>query len=136
MVEVLIDERGEFLPCVPVISVFPRVDGQLTLEELAAVFLSPAAYEYLRMTKLGSGLRTTAIKVSAADLRSMPAPSDLQPVRAAGRLLGRLEDAATRAEFRSLMNEAYALPQEVGEAWETILAAYLERQSPSTNAAT
>jgi hypothetical protein len=34
------------------------------------------------------------------------------------------------------MNEAYALPQEVGEAWETILAAYLERQSPSTNAAT
>jgi hypothetical protein len=85
------------------------------------------------MTKLGSGLSTAAIKVSAADLRSMPAPCDLSPVRAAGRLLGALEDPTTRAEFRRLMNEAYALPRDFGEAWETVLEAYLSRQSHTTN---
>lgn len=136
MVEVLIDASGVSLPCVPVISVFRRDASSASLAELAAIFLSPAAFEYFRMTKLGSGLSTGAIKVSAADLRNMPAPVDFTSVTAAAGFLDRIEEVKARAEFRRLMNRAYALPAGTGDAWEATLAAYLLKSSPTQHVLT
>jgi N-6 DNA Methylase len=127
MVEAIIDHVGELLPSVPVISVVPNPDSGVPLTQLAAIFMSPAAFEYFRMTKAGSGLSTEAIKVSAADLRLLPAPSNFDAVAEASDLLGQLNDEASRTRFRTLMNDAYGLPHSVGDSWETTLRKYLDR---------
>ncbi len=127
MVEAVIDEGGRWLPCVPVISVVPDEGSALALEEIAAVLLSPAAFDFFRATKLGSGLSTGAIKVSAGDLRSLPLPPELRLVRKAADLLDHLDADTPRAEFRRLMNDAYGLPADLGEHWDSVLKSYLDR---------
>jgi hypothetical protein len=127
MVEAVIDEYGAWLPCVPVISVIPLPAGRIGLNEVAAILISPAAFDYFRSTKLGSGLSTGAIKVSAGDLRAMPAPPYLDVLAQAGLLLPGLADPDTRSQFRRLMNEAYGLPPDTGAAWEEVLSVYLRR---------
>jgi len=132
MVELVIDVRGEWLPCVPVISIMANDETDVDLRALASILLSPAAFDYFRATKLGSGLSTGAIKVSAGDLRAMPAPKSLASVDRAGRLLDDLGDEDQRHEFRRLMNEAFGLPPEVGEDWDRTLVGYLDRSRGST----
>ena len=99
----------------------------MPLTQLAAIFMSPAAFEYFRMTKAGSGLSSEAIKVSAADLRLLPAPSDFDAVVEASGLLDQLANETSRNGFRTLMNDAYQLPHSVGDNWETTLRKYLDR---------
>jgi hypothetical protein len=130
LMEVVLDHEGIYLPCVPVISVVVRDNQDVSVEEVASILLSPASFEYFRLTKTGSGLSNDAIKASAADLRSMPAPLDLIPVRAASHLLDALSEPDGRAEFRRLMNQAYGLPQTIGVAWDLVMRRYMSRQSP------
>lgn len=127
MPEVMIDSEGVFLPCVPVITVTPLAAEEVTLPELAAIFLSPVAFDYLRASKLGAGLSTSAIKVSAADLRDLPAPTDLSRLAEAAPLLADLHDQAARVRYRELMNLAYGLPDADAVAWEQAISSYVGR---------
>ena len=127
MVEAALDRDGAWLPCVPVISISPAAGAELNLAEIAAILLSPAAFDYFKATKLGSGLGGSAIKVSAADLRGMPAPPDLAAVADAAERLPRLSDPEQRLAFRIAMNRAFGLPDDVGGDWDVVLADYLQR---------
>jgi hypothetical protein len=129
MLEVVIDHKGAWLPCVPVLSVFESRGSAVDLDSIAAIMLAPATFEYLRLTKLGSGLGSNAIKVSAADLRALPAPLDLDRVRKAAALIGGLTDPSARAAFRQLMNEAYGVSDDVGAEWEKTITRYFERRA-------
>jgi hypothetical protein len=129
MLEVAIDRDGRMLPCVPVICVFPMAGSPVTLEALAAILLSPAAFEYLRLTKLGSGLGSGAIKVSAADLRQLPVPAGLEEVTRAAELLPRLREVEQREQFRILMNHAFEVESALGDAWDETLLYYFGRSA-------
>ncbi|QIG46068.1 N-6 DNA methylase [Nocardioides anomalus] len=127
--EVAIDEHGEWLPCVPVISVVPR-EGGPSLRELAALLTSPPIYDFLRATKLGAGLATGALKVSAGDLRQVPAPADLSVLAEAAVAL---EAAFERREhvqrYVDLMNKAFRLEEQASSSWNEAFHAYLSRRA-------
>ena len=127
MPEVVIDGDGRWLPCVPVISVFELPNADVNLESLAAILLSPASFEYLRLTKLGSGLGSDALKVSSADLRALPAPANLKLTADAALLLPDLAHHDQRDLFRRMMNEAFGLADNFGARWEDTIVRYLER---------
>ena len=124
MPEAVVDEAGSWIPCVPVLTVFP-VEGGLKLDEIAAVLTSPPVYAYLKSTKLGAGLSTSALKVSAADLRGLPAPADRERLRGAVAALQRaLDDVAEAPKFARIMNEAYGLGEQDDTAWLEIFGQY------------
>lgn len=127
MPEVLVDESGEYLPCVPVITV-RTLDGGPGLMELAAIFMSPAAFDYLRAAKLGAGLSADAIKVSAADLREMPAPVKLEPLREAATLLPKLQSEGARQRFSTLTDEAFEVRPSDHSAWDAVFTSYCRRR--------
>ena len=72
-------------------------------------------------------MSTTAIKVSAADLRDLPAPTDPAAVAQAAGLLSDLDDPGARMTYRSLMHQAYGLSDNGAEQWELTICAYLDR---------
>jgi hypothetical protein len=80
VLEAAIDAEGSWLPCVPVITIQPaRVSGSdaPTLAALAAVLTSPALTALAARLYAGAALSARAIKLSAAQVRSLPVPNGL-----------------------------------------------------------
>jgi hypothetical protein len=73
VVEAVVDERGEWLPSVPVITVVPR---GATLWHLLAVLLAPPVAAHAATTYAGAGLTMRAIKLSARQVAQLPLPTD------------------------------------------------------------
>ena len=86
VLEAAADPAGAWVPSVPVISVEPRPGSRTDVWTLAAVLGSPVASAWAASTYLGAGLGSTAIKLAASQVLTLPWPP------------GSLEDAAARLE--------------------------------------
>ncbi len=117
VIEAVVDEQGEWLPSVPVISVMPHVVDDLWRS--AAVLTSPVASAWLAHRRLGSGLSASAVRVSAADLAQVPLPTDDD---AWERATAALRDGDVVGCGRAMV-EAYGLADRVDlcEWWESLL---------------
>jgi len=73
IIEAVVDERGAWLPSVPVLTMAP--DPERVWHALA-VLLSPPVVAYAAATYAGSGLTMKAIKLSAKQLAALPLPSN------------------------------------------------------------
>jgi hypothetical protein len=75
VVEVVVDDQGEWIAGVPVVVVLAPPDR---LAPLAAALAAPAVTAWLLQRAAGTALTPTALKVSAALLRVVPLPTDQQ----------------------------------------------------------
>jgi hypothetical protein len=74
VIEAVVDEAGAWLPSVPVVSVMPRAG--VDVWRVGAVLTSPVSSAWLAGRRLGSGLASSAIRVSARDVQGLPLPVD------------------------------------------------------------
>lgn len=72
VLEAVVDEAGEWLPCTPVLTVVPR---GLDLWHALAALLSPPATAWALRHAGGAALSSGALKVSASQLRALPLPA-------------------------------------------------------------
>ncbi len=72
VVEAVVDATGAWLPSVPVISVIPRQPDKVW--HVGAVLCAPAVSAWAAATYLGAGMTTTAIKLSASQVATIPIP--------------------------------------------------------------
>lgn len=72
ILEAAIDERGRWLPAVPLITITPR--RRTDLWHIAAVLLSPVATAWAIRHYAGAGLSADAIKLSAKQVLTIPIP--------------------------------------------------------------
>lgn len=110
VLEAVVDERGEWLPAVPIITVVPRRAADLW--RVAAVLNSPVAAAWALRRYAGAGLSAGAIKLSARQAMDIPLPAGLKEWKAAGAELA-MGSAGTDDEplvtAAKLMMEAYGL---------------------------
>jgi hypothetical protein len=101
VLEAAADPSGRWVPSVPVISVEPRDgDSVASIWAIAAVLASPMASAWAAATYLGAGLGPTAIKLSAAQVLTLPWPAG-SVEEAAGRLQAGDVDGAAQAALAS-----------------------------------
>ncbi len=110
--EVVVDERGEWVPLIPLISVVP-ING-LEIWHLAAALMSPPLTAIAASTYLGTALTIDAVKLSAAQVRALPLPERGAAWDAAAALFRRAQHEPERrqehiAACGKLMCEAYGL---------------------------
>lgn len=106
VIEAVVDERGEWLPSVPVVTVVPNDPSDLW--RILAVLLAPPVVADAAARYLGTGLSPGSVKVSARQLAALPLPSD-QEAWARG------AELAERAQHASDDDRPAVLSQ-VGEA--------------------
>jgi hypothetical protein len=73
VLEVVVDEHGEWLPCTPLISVVPTEGARAW--HLAAALSSPPLTAFAAATYLGTALTVDSIKLSASQVRALPLPA-------------------------------------------------------------
>jgi len=112
VIEAVVDEHGEWLPSVPVVTVVPH--DATDLWRVLAVLLAPPVVAHAAARYLGTGLTPGSVKVSARQLAALPLPTD------AG-AWARGADLARRAQ-RANVADRSALLAEVGAA---MTAAYV-----------
>jgi SAM-dependent methyltransferase len=86
VVEAVVDEHGDLLPSVPVISVEAPADR---LWDLAAALMAPPVTAWLLERTIGSGLSADAVRLSAKLLLQVPLPTNRRAWTAARRELER-----------------------------------------------
>jgi hypothetical protein len=72
VLEPMADETGRFVPCVPVISVMPHDAAMVRV--VCAALASPMLAALAARWYAGAGLSSGALKLSAAQVRGLPAP--------------------------------------------------------------
>ncbi len=111
VIEAAVDEAGDWLPAVPVISV---VADRVRLWPLAAALCSPPLTAWAATERLGAARSASGLKLSASDVRGLPLPP---PSNAWERAAGVLREGDLVASGR-LMCEAYDVDDEVFTWWE------------------
>ncbi len=96
VIEAAVDETGEWLPSVPVITVTPRSAGDLW--RVGAVLTAPAASAWAAATYLGAALTASAIKLSASQLLTLPLPPRPWDPAAAALATGDVQACARRMD--------------------------------------
>ena len=82
VIEAVADPEGDWLPCVPVVSVIPGDEADVW--RTAALLTSPTASAWLAARSAGNGLSARALRVSAPVLARLPLPTgDLDPAAGA-----------------------------------------------------
>lgn len=113
---VAVDERGSWLPSVPVISVVPRDPSRLW--HLAAALASPPAAAWAASRSLGTGLSPRVIKLAAREVRQLPLPSPGPAWDRAAEALRQLgAEGGDPAVFARLATEAYGIPVDPLVPW-------------------
>lgn len=117
VIEVLVDEQGQLLPSVPVVSVMPLDPGMLWLA--AAALASPVCCVEALRRYGGAALYHDAIKLSARQCLTLPLPGDERTWERAGEALRRAHLCASGdgdqlrrealAEYARLACEAYGI---------------------------
>jgi hypothetical protein len=74
VIEAVVDPTGRWLPSVPVLTVVPRAPADLW--RVGAVLCAPAASAWAATTYLGAGLSAGVIKLSAAQVLTLPVPEE------------------------------------------------------------
>jgi len=138
IVEAVCDPKGDWLPAVPVLGVYPsgahwddggrRSEGELAASagEIAAVLTSPVASVWLWHRGAGTGLSADAIRLSPVTLGALPWPSgDLARAAAA------LEQGDVRA-CGSAVDTAYGIADDgaLFDWWSGLLERIESRQPP------
>jgi hypothetical protein len=109
VLEAVVDDAGEWLPSVPVITVTPRSEE---IWKIAAVLLSPPICAYVSARFAGAGLTMTSIKLSAKQVRQLPLPVDQEEWAAAAAVLERANNSdrgkvPALVEMGRMMCDAY-----------------------------
>ena len=120
VIEAVVDERGEWLPSVPVVSVLPHDPADLW--RILAVLLAPPVVADAAARYLGTGLSPGSVKVSARQLAALPLPAD-DAAWARGAELAR---GGRLAEAGAAMTAAYGGDDAALEWWR----ARVSRRSP------
>lgn len=118
VIEAAADERGVWLPSVPVVSVVPRDPADVW--RVLAVLLAPPVVAEAAARYLGTGLVPGSVKVSARQLAALPLPSD----EAAWREGAALARRSRLAELAPVMSAAYGCADPAVARW------WLERAQP------
>jgi hypothetical protein len=119
-IEAWVDEKGIAMPSTPAITVTPKRAADLW--KVAAALLAPATAAEAWWRHAGAGMSAQAIRVSASQLRALPAPGNHTAWGRAARALAawqRLGTIDARDEFAGLMCDAYGVP--AGAARERLL---------------
>lgn len=112
VIEAVADERGEWLPSVPVVSVAPRDPADLW--RILAVLLAPPVVVHAAARYLGTGLTPGSVKVSARQIAALPLPADEVAWAAGGELVEQAQRASVEerpgllGELGRRMTTAYA----------------------------
>jgi hypothetical protein len=128
VIEAAVDDRGVWLPSVPVIAVEPTTPGdEALLWRIAAVLLSPVASVLVATAGAGTGLSGHAVRVRAAALLELPLPvegASWADGAAHARTATQAARAADAAGWRSAlvalgtaMDDAYRLRDGRASAW-------------------
>jgi hypothetical protein len=120
-IEAWIDEQGTSLPSTPAVTVTPKKAGDLW--KVGAALLAPPVAAEAWWRHAGAGLSVTAIRVSASQLRDLPAPGDPRAWKRGATFLAqwqRTQHAAAREKFAEAMCDAYGVP--TGAARAALLA--------------
>ncbi len=111
VIEAVVDERGEWLPSVPVLTVVPH---DLTdLWRILAVLLAPPVVAHAAARYLGTGLAPGSVKVSAKQLAALPLPSDISAWTEGADLARR----GSIARAAAVMTDAYRSSDDVLQWW-------------------
>jgi hypothetical protein len=110
VVELVVDERGEWVAGVPLVVVLAPVDD---LWPLAAALAAPPITAWLLHRVAGTALTPQSLKVTAALLRAVPLPDD-QRAWAQGTAAFRAGDLEG---FAAAMSAAYGAGSEVADWW-------------------
>lgn len=134
VLELVIDERGDFLPAVPVITITPHRPADLY--RLAALLALPATSAIARQRHAGAGLSAGAIKLSARQVLALPQTLDGKALDRAADAIRRATHAATQAQRAGALRELAI----EGESWPPLAArgpmvtAWWARRLPSSAA--
>lgn len=131
-IQAIVDENGQCLPSVPVLTATPH--HQADLWKLAAAACSPVASAIAMTRHLGSALSRDAIKLSARQLLALPLPTIESAWLEAADLFQAASHAATEPQrhaalerFALISTRAYALTPDQQQAtlnwWNDRLAA-------------
>lgn len=118
VIEAAVDERGAWLPSVPVVSVVPRDPSDVW--RLLAVLLAPPVVADAAGRYLGTGLVPGSVKVSARQLAAVPLPAD----EAAWREGAELARARRLDDLAPVMSAAYGCVDPAVARW------WLDRARP------
>lgn len=134
--EAWVDERGQVLPCTPLISVVPQKQGDVW--RVAAVLLAPPVCAAAWWRHAGAALSLQAIKLRAKEVLDLPLPHHhaawrrgaaqlkaWQHANAAGRASAA---AAARSRFAAAMCAAYGVS---GSQATRLMAWWLEQLQPA-----
>lgn len=102
VIEAVVDERGEWLPSVPAVTVAPH--RREDLWRILAVLMAPPVVAHAAARYLGTGLTPGSVKVSARQLAALPLPPDAG-AWAEGAELARRAQAANSADRPHLLAE-------------------------------
>ena len=115
MLEAVVDEAGDWLPSVPVISVVPTRSPD-DLWRIAAVLTCPAINALASRRHLGSGRNARSLRLRASEVLELPLPVDRERwdeaaalLRAAGPPTRRSGHLALLAAAAALMDRAYGI---------------------------
>lgn len=76
VLEAIVDEGGDLLPSVPVVTVTARSGEAVDLWRIGALLCSPPVALVAAERHLGTGRNATALRLSASDLLALPLPAD------------------------------------------------------------
>ena len=119
-IEAWVDSKGIAMPSTPAITVTPKRAADLW--KVAAALLAPPTAAEAWWRHAGAGMSSRAIRVSASQLRALPAPGNAAAWADGALALAawqRLGTDAARDVFASHMCDAYGVPQ--GAAREQLL---------------
>jgi len=111
-IEAWVDAKGIAMPSTPAITVTPKRVSDLW--KVAAALLAPATAAEAWWRHAGAGMSTRAIRVSASQLRALPAPGNRAAWARGARALAAWQQTATTAardEFAEHMCDAYGVPR-------------------------
>ena len=106
VLEAAVDEEGNSLPSVPVISV--RASDEADLWRLGALLTSPPVTAIAARRHLGAALSTEALKLSASDVLRLPLPENNQAWCRAGEYFREASRAREAEARRSALTDAAA----------------------------
>lgn len=125
VIEAVVDEQGEWLPSVPVVTVVPRDPADLW--RLLAITLAPPVVASCAARFLGTGLSPGSVKVSARQLASLPLPPDREAWDEGARRARATQHADGAQRDELLAEAAGAMSAAYGTCDERVVAWWRER---------
>ena len=131
--EAWVDERAHALPSTPVLTAVPR--RRVDLWKAGAAILAPPIAAEAWWRHAGAGMSSRAIRISASQLRALPAPGNAAAWTRGAVALRAWQggDPAARLRFANAMCSAYGVP--TGAARRPLVAWWLEAIAGSGPAA-